>query len=80
MPLTLSWTHYILLLTIKDPHERSFYEIEATNSGWSVPGLKRQKASALYERLALSRNKTGGKRLAEKGQILTKPEDILKEP
>jgi hypothetical protein len=32
-PFTLSWTHYVLLLTIKDPGERSFYEIEATSGG-----------------------------------------------
>ena len=79
-PFTLSWTHYQTLLTIKDPDERSFYEVEATNEDWSVPELKRQKASALYERLALSRDKAGVKRLAEKGQIITKPEDVLKEP
>ena len=42
--------------------------------------LKRQKASCLYERLALSRDKKGVKRLAEKGQIITRPEDVLKEP
>ncbi|MFA5187462.1 MAG: DUF1016 N-terminal domain-containing protein [Patescibacteria group bacterium] len=41
-PFILSWTHYVLLLTIKDADERSFYEIEATNQGWSVPELKRQ--------------------------------------
>ena len=58
-PFTLSWSHYVLLLTIKDPDERSFYEIEATNEGWSLPELKRQKASCLYERLALSRDKKG---------------------
>jgi predicted nuclease of restriction endonuclease-like (RecB) superfamily len=79
-PFTLSWSHYVELLTVKDPDERSFYEIEATNSGWSLPELRRQKASALYHRLALSRDKAGVKRLAEKGQILTKPEDALKEP
>lgn len=79
-PFTLSWSHYVLLLTIKDPDERSFYEIESTNEGWSLSELKRQKASALYERLALSRDKAGVKRLAEKGQIITKPEDVLKEP
>ena len=56
---TLSWTHYVILLTVKDPDERSFYEIEATTEGWSVPELKRQKASCLYERLALSRDKAG---------------------
>ncbi len=79
-PFTLSWTHYVLLLTIKDLDERKFYEIEATKEGWSVPELKRQKASALYERLALSRDKEGVKRLAIEGQVITKPEDLLKEP
>jgi predicted nuclease of restriction endonuclease-like (RecB) superfamily len=79
-PFTLSWTHYVLLLTIKDPDERSFYEIEATNAGWSVPELKRQKASCLYERLALSRDKEGIRNLAKEGQVIIKPEDLLKEP
>ena len=79
-PFALSWTHYVLLLSVQDPAERSFYEIEATNAGWSVPELKRQKASCLYERLALSRDKAGVKRLAEKGQLVARPEDVLKEP
>ncbi len=80
LPFTLSWSHYILLLTIKETAERKFYEIESTNESWSVPELKRQKASCLYERLALSRNPAGVKRLAEKGQIIKTPEDIFKEP
>jgi predicted nuclease of restriction endonuclease-like (RecB) superfamily len=79
-PFTISWSHYVLLLTIKDPDERSFYEIEATNAGWSVPELKRQKASCLYERLALSRDKAGIRRLAKEGQVIVRPEDLLKEP
>jgi len=77
---TLSWSHYVLLLAVKDPDERSFYEIEATKEKWALSELKRQKASALYERLALSRDKKGVKQLAEKGQIVTRPEEILKEP
>jgi predicted nuclease of restriction endonuclease-like (RecB) superfamily len=79
-PFVLSWTHYVELLDIKDPDERSFYEIESANSGWSVRELKRQKAASLYERLALSRDKAGIKRLAREGQIVTKPEDLFKEP
>lgn len=79
-PFTLSWTHYIILLTIKDLDERSFYEIEATSQGWSVPELKRQKASAVYERLALSRDKDGIRKLAAEGQIVAKPEDLLRDP
>jgi len=79
-PFTLSWTHYVLLLTVKDPDERCFYEIEAASEGWSIPELKRQVAACLYERLALSRSKTAVRKLAHEGQIVTRPEDILKEP
>jgi predicted nuclease of restriction endonuclease-like (RecB) superfamily len=80
LPFFLSWTHYVELLGIKDPDERSFYEIESRQSNWNVRELKRQKASCLYERLALSRNKAGIKRLAREGQIITKPDDLFKEP
>jgi len=79
-PFTLSWSHYVLLLTIKNPEERSFYEIESTQAGWSLPELKRQLASGLYERLALSRDKEGVRQLANEGQVIVKPEDMLKEP
>ena len=77
---TLSWSHYVLLLTIKNLEERSFYEMEAAQAGWSLPELKRQTASCLYERLALSKDKKGVRRLADEGQVIVKPEDMLKEP
>jgi len=77
---SLSWSHYVLLLTIKDISERNFYEIESTREGWSLPELKRQKASCLYERLALTRKKQEVRKLATEGQIVNKPEDIFKEP
>jgi predicted nuclease of restriction endonuclease-like (RecB) superfamily len=76
----LSWSHYVLLLTVKDPDERSFYEIEASKENWSLSELKRQKSSALYERLLLSRDKNKVRHLATKGQVIEKPEDMLKEP
>lgn len=79
-PFRLSWTHYVELLGIKDPDERSFYEIESANSGWNVRELKRQKASCLYQRLALSRDKAGIRILAKEGQVITRPEDLFKEP
>ncbi len=80
-PFTLlSWSHYVELLGIEDDGERSFYEIEASSGNWSLRELRRQKASCLYERLALSRNKAGVKQLAEKGQVVTRSEDVLKEP
>jgi predicted nuclease of restriction endonuclease-like (RecB) superfamily len=79
-PFTLSWSHYLLLLTIKDAGERSFYEIESASENWSLRELKRQKASCLYERLSLSRNKKAIRKLANEGQIIAKPGDMLKEP
>ena len=54
---TLSWSHYLVLMRIKNADERRFYEIEATSGNWSVRELQRQYGSSLYERLALSRDK-----------------------
>lgn len=79
-PFTLSWTHYVFLLTVKNPAERSFYEIEATKQGWNVRELKRQFNSGLYERLALSRDKEGIRKLAHEGQMVSQVHDVLKEP
>lgn len=77
---TLSWSHYLFLMRIDNPDERKFYEIEAKNSNWSLRELKRQFNSALYERLALSKDKTAVKELSEKGIIIDNPSDIVKDP
>ncbi len=77
---TLGWTHYVTLLTIDDFNERRFYEIEAAANSWSVRELERQIASALYERLALSRNKEEIRRLAAQGLVIEKAADIIKNP
>jgi hypothetical protein len=74
-PFTLSWTHYVFLLGIKNTDERSFYEIESTQQNWTIRELKRQFDSSLYERLALSRDKEGIRQLAREGQIVTLPKD-----
>jgi len=79
-PFTLSWSHYVFLLSIKNPDERSFYEIESANESWTVRELKRQFDSSLYERLALSRDKAGIRKLTQKGQIIESIADVLKEP
>ena len=50
---TLSWSQYIFLIGIKNIEERRFYEIEATDGGWTLPELKHQFNSGLYERLAI---------------------------
>ena len=76
-PFKLSWTHYQVLMTIEDPAERSFYEIEAIKGVWSVKTLKRQYNSSLYERLALSRDKNEVMVMAAQGAIPYRPEDKL---
>lgn len=76
----LTWTHYVFLMRIEDENERSFYEIETEKNNWSVRELKRQYDSALYARLALSRDKEGILKLAKEGQIIEKPKDIIKDP
>lgn len=76
----LSWSHYLKLMRMENLDERRFYEIECASNNWSLKELQRQFDSALYERLALSRDKQGVKQLAEKGQVVEKPTDILKDP
>lgn len=76
----LSWSHYVFLLTINNRDERRFYEIEARENQWSLSELKRQFNSGIYERLALSRDKKGVRALAQKGHVIEKPGDLLKDP
>lgn len=76
----LSWSHYQILMSLKNPDERSFYEIEAATNYWRVRELERQIASALFERLALSSDKDTVKQLANQGQIIESPRDAIKDP
>lgn len=76
----LSWSHYLILMRMENLDERNFYEIEAIENNWSLRELRRQIDSALYERLVLSRDKEKVKSLALKGQIIEKPEDVVKDP
>lgn len=77
---TLSWNHYQILMRIENPEERHFYEIEAQRQNWGYKWLQRQHASSLYERIALSQDKDSVLRLAEQGQVVEKPADIIKNP
>lgn len=77
---TLSWSHYLKLIRIQNKDERSFYEIEASQNNWSTRELERQFDSSLYERIALSKDKESVRNLAARGQIIEKPEDIIKNP
>lgn len=70
----------MFLISIDNADERRFYELEGAVNSWTLPELKRQFNSGLYERLALSRDKDGIRKLAEEGQTVTRPEDLLKDP
>lgn len=78
IPFKLGWSHYVLLLKVKSEDERNFYEIEASANDWSVRELQRQYNAALFERLALSKDKIGVRQLVSKGQLIEKPADALK--
>lgn len=76
----LSWSHYLMLMRIDNLEDCKFYEIETAQNNWSLRELQRQFDTALYERLALSRNKNEVKKLSEKGLIIEKAQDSLKDP
>ncbi len=76
----LSWSHYCEFVKIDNELERSFYEKQSELENWSISELKRQKSTALFLRLAGSRDKEGILKLAKKGRIIETPEDILCDP
>jgi len=51
----LSWTHFLVLLPVKDPLARDFYAQMCGVERWSVRALRKQVDSMLFERTALSR-------------------------
>lgn len=76
----LSWSHYAELLTVSDNLARSFYEQQAINENWSFREMKRQIDSALFQRLAVSKDKNGVLELSQKGHKLLSAEDVIKDP
>lgn len=74
----LSWSHICELIKLDDDLERSFYERQTVNENWSVIELQRQIDSALFLRLAVSRDKEGILSLAQRGIEVQKPEDVIK--
>lgn len=79
-PPLLGWSHYLVLLRVKDSPARAFYEIEAAREGWSVRELERQIASLLFERLTKSSDRERVMALAQEGQSVASPQDVIKDP
>lgn len=76
----LNWSHYVQLISVEDELARSFYEKQCIKENWSIRELNRQKDSALFERIALSKDKKGVLQISRKGQVIKKAKDIVKEP
>lgn len=51
----LPWSHFTLLIPIREPLKRAFYEQMAITEHWSVRTLREKISSQLYERTAISR-------------------------
>jgi predicted nuclease of restriction endonuclease-like (RecB) superfamily len=76
----LTWSHYSELLSISDNLSRSFYEKQCIHENWSIRELKRQRQTGLFERIALSKDKSGILELSQKGQLIESASDVVKDP
>lgn len=74
----LSWSHYRMLLKVNNKHAREFYISQTEQENWGARELERNINSLLYERVALSKNKTAVLARA-KGKPI-KPEEQIKDP
>ncbi|MBX9799507.1 MAG: YhcG family protein [Burkholderiaceae bacterium] len=50
----MSWSHFVMLLALKEPLQRDYYAQMAGAERWSVRTLRERIDSMLYERTALS--------------------------
>ena len=78
----LFWSHYVRLMSVKNPEARAFYETEDLRCGWSLQQLDRQISTLFYERTALSRNKAAMLKKGEKPlpEDALSPEEEIKDP
>jgi len=78
----IGWSHYVQLMGESDPQRRRFYFDQTADLRWSTRELRRQIQSALFERVALSKDTKKLMAIAK-----TKPrhevvryDDIFKDP
>ncbi len=78
----LGWTHYKILLKVKNQQARTWYMNEAAEEGWSYRALERQIAVLYYERLLSSKFDEGIK--AEGSEhikaLAPSPLDFIRDP
>lgn len=76
----LQWTHYRLLIKIKDESARLWYMNEAANETWSTRQLDRQISVLYYERLLSSRDKESVKEEAAQKMETADPREFIRDP
>jgi predicted nuclease of restriction endonuclease-like (RecB) superfamily len=79
----LSWSHFKMMLRVKDEQTRTWYANEAVTQGWSVRALDRQISTLFYERLLGSQDKAGVQ--AEAVTLIARdtpadPRDFIRDP
>ena len=70
----LGWSHFIVLITLKDELQRKFYTEMCRIERWSVRELRKKVNSMLYERTALSKKP---EKLIEKELTKLQKDDTL---
>lgn len=76
----LSWSHYRLLIRVKDQKAREFYVSECAKASWSVRQLQRQINTMYYQRILASNDKESVSKEIETTIPRPKYESIIKDP
>jgi len=76
----LQWTHYRLLVKVKDETARMWYMNEAANETWSTRQLERQISVLYYERLLSSQDTESVKKEASEKMKDMRPNEFIRDP
>ncbi len=76
----LSWSHYRVLMKVKNEEVRNFYIEETAKSNWSVRQLERQVNSMFYQRILASQNKEDVRNEINTLEPRPEYETIVKDP
>lgn len=76
----LSWSHYRLLMKVKNKEIREFYIDECSKSNWSVRQLERQINSMYYQRILASKYKDDVRSEIHRLEPKEEYEKIIKDP
>lgn len=78
----LSWSHYKLIIRLKDEKARHWYMQESVASNWSVRALERQIGTHYYERILASKEQHLIRKEAQDktAYLQLTPKDIIKDP